>query len=104
MNKNRKQNHRTSSTSDKTGISIIRAILLAFVLCTVQTGPVLAEAEMGDVTFPIQDSSAAQDSVLTGNINVELLSIALPAGGLEFTVDTLREFSLDSLRTWTCQS
>ena len=123
MNKNRKQNHRISSRSDMTGIagssgssrssrnsrivgsfrisgnsiiSIIRAILLAFVLCTAQTGPVLAEAEMGDVTFPIQDSSAAQDSVLTGNINVELLSIALPAGGLEFTVDTLREFSLDN--------
>ena len=31
MNKNRKQNHRTSR------ITIIRAILLAFVLCTVQT-------------------------------------------------------------------
>ena len=120
MNKNRKQNHRISSMSDMTGIagssgssrnsrivgifgisgnsiiSGIRAIFLAFVLCTVQTGPVLAEVEMGDVTFPIQDSSAAQDSVLTGNINVELLSIALPAGGLEFTVDTLREFSLDN--------
>ena len=97
MNKNRKQNHRTSSMPDTAGtagnsgsfrisrsigsfgisgtsiITGIRAILLAFVLCTVQTGPVLAEAEMGDVTFPIQDSSAAQDSVLTGSINVELL-------------------------------
>ena len=84
---NREQHHRISS---------IRAILLAFILCIVQTGPVFAEAEIGDVSFLIQESSAAQDSVLTGNINVELLSIALPAGGLEFTVDTLKEFSLDN--------
>ena len=87
---NRKQKQGTSSTIG------IRAIVLAFIFSMVQNGMVLAETEMGDVTFPIQDSSAEQNSVLTGNINVELLSIALPAGGLEFTVDTQEEFRLDN--------
>lgn len=54
----------------------------------------MAEVETGDITFPIQDSSVAQDSVLIGNINMELLSIATSAGGLELTVDTLKEFGL----------
>lgn len=100
--RNREQNDITSDTTEISGSSGISgfsgicAILLAFILCAVQTGPAFAEAEIGDVIFPIQESSAAQDSVLTGNINVELLSIALPAGGLEFTVDTQEEFRLDN--------
>lgn len=74
----------------------IPALLLAVILGLWQTVPSHAEPDMEEVTFPYEESSASRESILTGTIKVELISVSLPAGGFEFEIDTGGEFSLDN--------
>lgn len=74
----------------------IRTLLLAAVLCLPQALSSQAETVTEEVTFPYEESKADQNSVLTGKVKVELLSVALPAGGFDFEIDTEKEFSLDN--------
>lgn len=80
----------------KKRITVIPAVLLAVILSLWQTVPSHAEPDMEEVTFPYEESSASRESILTGTIRVELISVSLPAGGFEFEVDTGGEFSLDN--------
>ena len=59
----------------------------------IQTGQTYTEQGAGEVesrnlVFNPEESSATSDSVLTGSIKVELISVELPAGGIEFQVTT----------------
>lgn len=54
------------------------------------------EAETGDFTFSPEESSASTESVLTGRIRVELISVSLPAGGVDFSVNPEAPFQLES--------
>lgn len=54
-----------------------------------------AEAQMGTVEFPYE-SSANVESELKGKIKVDLISVELPAGGFEFSIDTTKPFSPSS--------
>ncbi|EHI60404.1 MAG: hypothetical protein ACLTC4_18915 [Hungatella hathewayi] len=49
-----------------------------------------------EITFKPEDSGASRDSVLTGSIKVELISVELPAGGIEFQVNTDIPFHADN--------
>ena len=50
---------------------------------------------MGTVEFLYDESSASAESELRGKIKVDLISVEMPAGGLEFNVDTTEAFSLE---------
>jgi len=87
----------------------LSGILLAAVLLAVQlaqTMPAYAgqadnrslkneNVETEEITFKPEESGASRDSVLTGSIKVELISVELPAGGIEFQVNTDIPFSAD---------
>lgn len=51
-------------------------------------------AEMGTVEFLSEESSASAESELRGRIKVDLISVELPAGGLEFNINASAPFSL----------
>ena len=72
----------------------ILAFLLASVLCIPQPLSSYGETVTEEVEFPYEDSKTDQNSILTGNVKVELISVALPAGGFDFEIDTEKEFSL----------
>ena len=74
----------------------ILAFLLASVLCIPQPLSSYGETVTEEVEFPYEDSKTDQNSILTGNVKVELISVALPAGGFDFEIDTEKEFSLDN--------
>ena len=72
---------------------------------TVQGGPSakggrnaqsIQEAGTEEITFSPDESSASADSRVTGHIRVELISVVMPAGGLEFQVDTKIPFQVDN--------
>lgn len=50
-------------------------------------------AETGTLEFLKEESSASAESELRGRIKVDLISVELPAGGLEFNVDTTEPFT-----------
>ena len=54
------------------------------------------KTESGELTFYPQESSASADSTVKGYIKVELISVEMPAGGLEFQVDTEAPFGMES--------
>ena len=71
------------------------------ILCALQRdappayGETVPAAEMGTVEFLYDESSASAESELRGKIKVDLISVEMPAGGLEFNVDTTEAFSLE---------
>ena len=87
----------------------LSGILLAAVVLVVQlaqTMPAYAgqadnrslkneNVETEEITFKPEESGASRDSVLTGSIKVELISVELLAGGIEFQVNTDIPFSAD---------
>lgn len=56
----------------------------------------IQHAQMGEMTFEYDESSASADSRVIGNIRVELISVVMPAGGLEFQVDTKAPFRVEN--------
>ena len=66
-------------------------LLLAGILLLVRTSQTYAgqeadQVESGNLVFKPEESSGSRESTLTGNIRVELISVELPAGGIEFQV------------------
>lgn len=80
----------------KQGRRCMMAVLLIGALQTVQAYPASAQApaQTGEVTFSPWDGGTTSDSVLTGRIKVELISVELPAGGMEFSVNPEETFGL----------
>ena len=56
----------------------------------------IQEAGTEEITFSPDESSASADSRVTGHIRVELISVVMPAGGLEFQVDTKAPFQVEN--------
>ena len=61
-----------------------------------QNAQSIQEAGTEEVTFSPEESSASADSRVTGHIRVELISVVMPAGGLEFQVDTKAPFQVEN--------
>ena len=61
-----------------------------------QNAQSIKEAGTEEVTFSPEESSASADSRVTGHIRVELISVVMPAGGLEFQVDTKAPFQVEN--------
>lgn len=59
------------------------------------SGETPGAAEKGTVEFLADESSASAESELRGRIRVDLISVELPAGGLEFSINAAEPFSLE---------
>lgn len=96
-----KPNRRMGMTALTAGCALC-ATTLTLALILVQAPPACAsqnaqETRTEEVTFnPEESSSASADSKVTGHIRVELISVVMPAGGLEFQVDTKIPFQVDN--------
>lgn len=93
--------HRAQRAGRRPGV-----LLLVLILLALQTGRAYGNeqpyreqydgrVERGDLVFNPEESSASSDSTLTGSIKVELISVELPAGGIEFQVTPEIPFQLE---------